>query len=874
MEQKTEEKKYNVYKRKLRIDSCCGLGRKFEKINEFGESYFRDNYYDAFAVTQKIIERNKKIKEKRNGERETCKREFGQERLYNIVTFCGDRGAGKTSVMDSVVGALQSKNTDYKDFIVEYEKEEGRDSDLSRMLDNYRFVCLEGIDASLLEGKEDILDVILSKMLQRLQQHIKSRERNYFENEMGCFCSQTDINRKFEEIYQNRRNLLWRMKNPYELGESSTEHLSNLAGSFDIREKLQKLIPIYLQALQGGGEIDKQYLVINIDDLDMHGKAYQMLEQLHRYLMIPQVIIYIAVSEKEIGSVCERYFRKAYDSTGELAMSYLEKVLPYSQRIYLPDAFSGDFFNIMAGVADPNLDIYLVKDYLLKKIAEKTWVFYDGKGLETHFYEIGNLRALYNFYYLLEGMKKTRNDSSLFGEGEISEEQRGILDGNFEKLKNDVIGRMATEKLSSEEQRQIFRDYYREDFSTNGEYLLEQIINIINDEDFAKECSDCGYSYGTLLYALYNLSKERQDFKPLVQCVLAMATIELTQNYIYAFRTSELTSRIKWREYLSGSICGNWGNRMLPAVRCKKNPDQCKPVAYVKDQIVCVEAVIDIKSDSIKSVTAFEVFSEIIEKYALVESFELLMAFITKKNVIKKKEEDISMEHGNTGIFKIKSSKWECTFDILGPIVNVVDYEERGGIDDKKYFKRVRDMLLGMLEKYTADDEEKLSKSQWQKLEKKMEQVSLELAYKEWKQNYGRTALPLYSMDIMYNVLKRVKKRMNRELPQQIEAEEFLTVAKQFYRTLGEELREENKFYNGEEEETEQNRTYFYEGFCYYPLIYPFMELKNCGDAEKEPEVIKTLKQKLPNKLPKLFGDLFTKLVQELVGSNGEGKSK
>lgn len=871
MEQNTEQKKYNVYKRKLRIDNGYGLGRKYEKTSEFGESYFRDNYYDAFAVTQKIIERNKKIKKKRNCERETGKIEFGQERLYNIVTFCGDRGAGKTSVMDSVVGALQSKSADYKKFITEYEKEE-RDFDLIQMLDNYKFVCLEGIDASLLEGKEDILDVILSKMLQRLQRHIKSRERDYFENEMGG-CCQTDINRKFEEIYQNRRNLLWRMENPYEPGESSAEHLSNLAGSLGIREKLQKLIPIYLQALQIDGEIDKQYLVINIDDLDMHGKAYQMLEQLHRYLMIPQVIIYIAVSEKEIGAVCEGYFKETYDRPRELAMSYLEKVLPYSQRIYLPDVFSGDFFNIMAG-DDPELDIYLVKDYLLKKIAEKTWVFYDGKGLEAHFYEIGNLRALYNFYYLLEGMKKTGNESSLFREGEISEEQREILDGNFEKLKNDVIGRMATEKISSEEQRRIFKDYYREDFSTNGEYLLEQVINILNDKDFAKECSDYGYSYGTLLYALYSLSKVRQDFKPLVQCVLAMATIELTQNYIYAFHTNEQITKIKWREYLSGSICGNWGNRMLPAVRCENNPDQCKSVAYVKDQTVCVEAVIDIKSDSIKLATAFEVFSELIEKYAFVESFELLMAFITKKNVIKKKEEDISMECEKPGALKIKSSKWECTFDVLGSIVNILDYEGTDGIDDKKYFERVRNMLLGMLEKCIAGHKDTLSEMQREELEEKMKKASLEQAYKEWKKKYGRTALPLYSMDIMYNVLKRVKKRMNRELPQQLETEEFLTAVKQFYRTLGEELREENKFYNGEEEETEQNRTCFYEGFCYYPFIYPFMDLENCVDAEKEPEKVKTLKQKLPNKLPKLFEDLFTKLVQELVSCNDEGKSE
>ena len=430
---RTEEKeRYNAYKRKLRVNDDCGLGRKLEKIEEFNESYFRDNYYDAFDLTRKILERNKKLKKKQEDESGNCSANIVQERLYNIITFCGGRGTGKTSVMDSVIGALQGDSYEYERFIREYEERDenkgkgnGKNTDLSQLLNEYEFICLDGIDASLLEGKEEILDVILSKMLQRLKHSIsKKQERNcLWDMEARGTYSRGDIFRKFEEICESRRKLLWRLENPYEPGESSAEQLNNLAGSLDIRERLQELVDIYLQVMGSDRKKDKKYLVINIDDLDIHGNAYQMLEQLHRYLMIPRVIIYMAVSEREIGAVCKQHFKETYDSPAELAMSYLEKVLPYSRRIYLPATFSGDFFNIVVG-EDPELDDFLVKDYLLKGIAQRTQVFYDGVGLETHFYEIGNLRTLFNFYYLLEGMGKIGEEDLLLKKADIFKKYR------------------------------------------------------------------------------------------------------------------------------------------------------------------------------------------------------------------------------------------------------------------------------------------------------------------------------------------------------------------------------------------------------------------------------------------------------------------
>lgn len=851
---RTEEKeRYNAYKRKLRVNDDCGLGRKLEKIEEFNESYFRDNYYDAFDLTRKILERNKKLKKKQEDESGNCSANIVQERLYNIITFCGGRGTGKTSVMDSVIGALQGDSYEYERFIREYEERDenkgkgnGKNTDLSQLLNEYEFICLDGIDASLLEGKEEILDVILSKMLQKMQHSIsKKHERNcLWDMEDRRTYSRGDIFRKFEEICENRRKLLWRLENPYEPGESSAEQLNNLAGSLDIREKLQELITIYLQALGSDRKVDKKYLVINIDDLDIHGNAYQMLEQLHRYLMIPHVIIYIAVSEREIGAVCRQHFKETYDSPAEMAMSYLEKVLPYSRRIYLPATFSGDFFNIVVG-EDPELDDFLVKDYLLKGIAQRTQVFYDGVGLETHFYEIGNLRTLFNFYYLLEGMGKIGEEDLLLKKADIFKKYREILNSNFDKLKNDVIGRMATEKLSSDEQFRIFREYYKEDFSSNGEYLIEQIIKVLGKEDFAGEYQIYGYSYGEILNALCTLGKVKQEFKPLIQCVLAMATIELTQNYIYAFYTSDRTSRVKWKEYISGSVCGNWANKMFPSIKAPNSAE--RHIAYAKNQIVNISIKTGIKKqcdqgNAQPTSQVYDICSTLIEENKLVESFELFMAFITKKSGnISMELQDKPME-----IVSFTLSDWECTFDILGAVVNIIEYDGMDGIEYESYFKRIHSMLLNMFDEYFVAGGEKLTTDQRKIFEQKMEERSLKKAYEEWDETYGRIALPLYSMDIMYNVLKRVKRKMKKELPEIIGINDVLSVVKQFYKAISEELKEEDKFYSKGKEGERKSYTNFYESFCRCPFISPFM-----GSINEE------------NTLPELFVEFFNGFIQK-----------
>ncbi len=839
-DRKETEGKYNKYKRKLRINKESVLGRRLELAGDFDESFFRDNYYSAFALTMKIVEDNETTKKQWKTVKENYPREEREERLYNIITFCGERGTGKTSVMDSVVKMLQcsSKSNEYQKFIKNYEIASRQDQqggstarNLGEMMNSCEFICLDVIDASLLEEKEDILDVVLAKMLDKLQHSMKSSTGHCFlEMEHSDSYIKGDIYRKIEDICQRKRRLFWRMAHPYEPGESSTEELSNLAGSLAISEKLQKLIPVYLQALGNShADRERQYLVISIDDLDMHRNAYQMLEYLHRYLMIPQVIIYVAVSEKEIRSACQRYFKRIYDNPAELAISYLEKVLPHSRRIYLPTTFTGDFFNVVLS-NNSETDMMPVKSYLLKTIAQKTHVFYDGKGLETHFYESGNLRTLLNLYLVFEEMSQIENDNDTsFSWEEFFQDEgnRERLDNNFNKLKNDVIGRMAAEKLDVNEQRKIFQRYSKEDFSTNGEYLMEQIGKFFQEKDDSSAVNV--YSYGELLYVLYKIGKKKQEFKPLIQCVLALSTIELTQNYMYAFYLGDTYSRKKWNEYIAGSICGTLGNKILPSVKVecvnKDNLNHRENIAYVKDCIIntTINTMIDGQADTQKEIGCsnsekYDICKRLIEENELVESFELFMMFITKSSGMGMEKCGISLNNLQNNEdekrkITFRFSNWECTFDFLGFVVNSMNSIE--------HLEEVRDILLQTLKGYClAGGEERFDKDKEEELIGAIKRHSMAEGYEKWNKTYKGMALPIYSLDITYNVLKRAKNIMEEVFPRTIEKSDFLSIVRRCYQVFGLILDEEDDFYNkGKTEDRRISYTDFCRAFYECPFI-------------------------------------------------------
>ena len=134
----------------MRIEITPGTehGVKLIRIEE-RENLFYDAFLQASEALAEILHSS-----------ETSGRNpasYGYPDFYgypnNLITFCGDRGQGKTSAMLSFARALNEGSP--------FDKFEGGRFD---GIKNTRFVVMPAIDPTILEERQNILTVILSRL--------------------------------------------------------------------------------------------------------------------------------------------------------------------------------------------------------------------------------------------------------------------------------------------------------------------------------------------------------------------------------------------------------------------------------------------------------------------------------------------------------------------------------------------------------------------------------------------------------------------------------------------------------------------------------------------------------------------------------------
>ena len=144
----------------------------------------------------------------------------------------------------------------------------------------------------------------------------------------------------------------------------------------------------------------EHYVVIAIDDIDLNiQNSFSMLEKIHRYCTVPNVIVLLTLDIQQMLSIVTRHFYEVAPKVNKLlvaqeqyvrnlSMDYLEKVLPINYRIYMP-------------MMDKNVVISKesndIKKTILRKIYRRTGICFDSQGLKQHFYVPGSIRELTGF---------------------------------------------------------------------------------------------------------------------------------------------------------------------------------------------------------------------------------------------------------------------------------------------------------------------------------------------------------------------------------------------------------------------------------------------------------------------------------------------
>ena len=513
---------------------------KYESLSEFSDSVFAGVYAKAFHMLRSLLDENKKL----------ISTDKDRDQIYNVIAFLGERGMGKTSAMLSFAATLE------KDFSGKNENAKGK-AELEKLVGEWEcaflkeqlyFFSLPYIDATMLEKNEGVFDVVLAKMWDQFEQTpydnrttrrsegIKNEVREQFLKVRECYLVQRKINK---DILAEEREI------------STLNTLHKLAGSINLREEFKGLVNKYLKFMATAQNCDtnKQYLVISIDDIDMGVKnAHKLLEEVRRFLMIPQVIILITADWKRLVQICSNYEKNTYsddriEEKDRFVNNYLGKVLPHNKRIYMPDFREPDGelkpeYKIKLALLD---EAYNEKETIARIYDQYLNIHLDTTPQERHILQNDSLRSLVNYFSdFMETVSANQQRES-------NEKTRQLLYW----MKNDLRYRVA-EKIKQEKLRDFWDHLFSVEISALGKEICQYLARLFprnaDRETYTEFCKETSYGYGAIIYGCILLQKSDFSYYTFCEAIILFVT------WIQACNMRN-ECRLKWLEDRS---FGNW----------------------------------------------------------------------------------------------------------------------------------------------------------------------------------------------------------------------------------------------------------------------------------------------------------------------------
>lgn len=815
-----------------------GTEAKIETTEELEESYLKNQYKQAFQRVKEILRQNQK-----DGER-------NREQIQNIIPFIGKRGSGKTSAMMSFSGVLKRYSKEYMRYDPIFEN--GNAENLKP-----KFFCLECIDSSLLEKGEDIFKVILAQMygeFLKLDQNGRPRDGHYE-------YEKRELQQKFDKVYRSVCKLERENLKEMDYEESSITSLTNLSSSLELVQEFRGLVQKYLKLLFEEREQNpfgsQSFLVITVDDLDLNiYKGFDMLEKLHRYMMMKNVIIMVSLDYDQMKLLCEKQFYSMVPQFDKklagknryiekISMDFLDKVLPGNIRIYMPLFKRMENLEVCRNKEEEGKD---TKSALFELLYKKIGFKLDVEGTKRHFYEQNSLRTFVSFYLMLDRMKSVKD---------ISEKEERIFQHNYEILMFDTLNRMKDERLN-EEHRALFtkltevdllhsvKDFYFEisKYSTEENEELSNLIQNIKIN---------GYSYGEILRIVYCFGRVSSENKEFVRCLLAYYSLEFYKEY-YELCIGKEEKRELFSDLINGSVVGSWANEIVPGVQVVENTvGDAKHIGMVPQVLMSeilkqFQFTVPIESEDRK---------QKIEKY-IKSSLVLLMFFENpndrkklhswgvKKRILTKnqrklkllEEQQRSKESGvSFGNKKIEiKGEGKADFNVFNFVSNAFHYETN-----------IRPLIKDLCDVFLEDEREEDREAMGEVIV-----CSFDKEFKDWKEKSNGFAIPVYDVDITYNLVKRLRYRNQDNYD--VQQEEFWSELIKIYEFVFEKLKQNDEWYKKIDEESN-----FADCFIECPYMKWIFEKKDDGTLQKN------YREELVDEFGKCFEKMISIIIRERV---------
>lgn len=809
-----------------------GMDIKIEDSNKFEKSYYSYEYERAFHALHSILVSDQAPSNK------------NRQKLiesYNIIAFIGERGSGKSSAMESFAAALN--NIHEKSDI----KGNSTFSNIYEKLKKYSFYALPSIDGSLLESQEDIFKITLGQMygeLVILNNNELSRTSSQSYQRMLDF-EKREVQKSFVELYRSAGKMEQVDGN---IEEATITSLKDLSNSLKLRKDFKDLVKQYLDliykmrniSVESQVSAEKRYLVILIDDLDMNIRnGYEMMEKIHRYLMVPGVIVLMSLDLIQLKMLFEGGFyamvprvnkilKQRQSHISKLATEYTDKVLPIGSRIYMPNFKQKT--NLRISFSEKGKDSQdgarktrSLKEYFFKELYEKSGMRFDHVGKKWHFYIPETMRGTVNFYLMLNQINNLTKLKEKIDNWEVNDWK--VFEPNYTYLIGDIENRMAMEKLDPDQYQklQIWADNQLERTCTT---VVKYIVNLAATSKYEEEKERLGdfrtdyrvfeYSFGELLRSLYLWGRAKDSNKRIVHCILAYLTAQMTRNYYEMLRYDYQESRKEGKEknskeneinenpyrktlsyILNGSMLGSWSNRMLPefeeasqtSFASKGNIGTLKNISVSLVQfhlrlssIVVPEKIISGNFRNEKKVEEYRKIFRTMEFFALFFTEKIYKSTPTMKwelvglknapPLFSGKERDL-LDHNILGDavsvpkkegasepvneMTVNFKEGHPNFNMYGFMANLFDWEEKSktleeSLYDCLFYKKTGNSIDEKINKEKVLTEEYIeTRKQF------LEIIGIQDELKKWHDISAGFVLPFYSVDITYNLIKRMR---------------------------------------------------------------------------------------------------------------------
>lgn len=436
-----------------------------------------------------------------------------------ITCFCGDRGDGKTSCMQTVgriISAHESKNDKLKGEAHNFLTRIG-----CATIEKENFECLDIIDPSYFDTNHNILEVIIGKLYGRLKSEANLR---------GASLDRIEY-RNLTAYFENVKRSIFNLHKNSDDSYSELTELDNLSSAIDLKFQLQELFKGYLKF------IGKSKLLITIDDIDMNmSGAYEMCEHIRKYLSSPFCIIMMAVKFEQLEDVVaigisngikgkiSNHTKYEFEI---MAQKYLLKLLPIATRIYMPSVYGicNQELRVMRRVAVKGeiIENYkTIKDAVVKLIFRKTrYLFYNSKG-GVSLIVPNNLRQLMSMLGMLYSMEEIVDQSrqletlqsnkatfkSYFFNAwpqQLPDAYRNQITQWAYDTSYSVINKSVVTWISKEFKSELERQY-----NTIGSTMAEYVENLIKSINYSENFS-YNVSVGDVFYLLNLLNLDHLD---------------------------------------------------------------------------------------------------------------------------------------------------------------------------------------------------------------------------------------------------------------------------------------------------------------------------------------------------------------------------